>query len=172
GAVGVACSLGSALFAGLTYLINTSAADAISQSITKIDRQTATSRPSERPARTDAPRASALPRRTAGQALEVVGDEIAEQAADFLRSHGGPSERSHEDDRSHEADPPPAADPAETESAQVNPSERPCERERSDGDDEDPERTLTAQERRRMEGQRNRQRIAAYLYRDPDAQTA
>ncbi|MEE2055485.1 hypothetical protein Q8A49_33815, partial [Nocardiopsis umidischolae] len=42
GAVGVACSLGSALFAGLTYLINTSAADAISQSITKIDRQTAT----------------------------------------------------------------------------------------------------------------------------------
>ncbi|MEE2055471.1 helix-turn-helix domain-containing protein, partial [Nocardiopsis tropica] len=41
-----------------------------------------------------------------------------------------------------------------------------------DGDDEDPERTLTAQERRRMEGQRNRQRIAAYLYRDPDAQTA
>ncbi|MCK9873543.1 hypothetical protein MRI28_28650 [Nocardiopsis dassonvillei] len=176
GPVGAACSIGSALFAGLAYLINTSASAAITQSITKIDEQKAAS---ERPARTDTPRGNALPHRTAGEALEVVGEEIAEQAADYLRSHGHPSERSHDEDRSHEAetersheDTTPGNDGHDGGPGQVIPSERPCERDRSHGDDEATERALTAQERRRLEGIQNRRRVADFLYERPDAHTA
>lgn len=152
GPVGVACSLGSALFAGLTYLINTSAADAIKQSITKIDDE----RPSEQAASTDTPRASTLPRRTPGDGLEEVGEAIADEASDWLRSHGAPSEhpRSHEDDESTE----------ESEESQVSPSDQ--DRSHGDGD-----RPLTAQERRRLEGVRNRERVADFLYEHPDALT-
>jgi len=153
GPVGVACSLGSALFAGLTYLINTSAADAIKQSITKIDDD---ERPSEQAASTDTPRASTLPRRTPGDGLEEVGEAIADEASDWLRSHGAPSEhpRSHEDDESTE----------ESEESQVSPSDQ--DRSHGDGD-----RPLTAQERRRLEGVRNRERVADFLYEHPDALT-
>src|SRR5699024_4666177 len=153
GPVGVACSLGSALFAGLTYLINTSAADAIKQSITKIDDD---ERPSEQAASTDTPRASTLPRRTPGDGLEEVGEAIADAASDWLRSHGAPSEhpRSHEDDESTE----------ESEESQVSPSDQ--DRSHGDGD-----RPLTAQERRRLEGVRNRERVADFLYEHPDALT-
>ena len=186
GPVGAACSIGSALFAGLAYLINTSASAAIGQSIDKIDAANHTVTPSAEtpaapapePAPTDKPRLSTLPQRRSGDGLDVVGEAIAEGAADFLRSHGSPSERSHEEPRSHGApsersheNTPPRTNADETESAQVEPSERPCERERSHEDDEASERLLTAQERRRLEGQRNRQRIADYLYRDPDAHT-
>lgn len=152
GPVGVACSLGSALFAGLTYLINTSAADAIKQSITKIDDE----RPSEQAASTDTPRASTLPRRTPGDGLEEVGEAIADEASDWLRSHGAPSEhpRSHEDDESTE----------KSEESQVSPSDQ--DRSHGDGD-----RPLTAQERRRLEGVRNRERVADFLYEHPDALT-
>lgn len=154
GPVGVACSLGSALFAGLTYLINTSAADAIKQSITKIDDDD--ERPSEQAASTDTPRASTLPRRTPGDGLEEVGEAIADEASDWLRSHGAPSEhpRSHEDDESTE----------ESEESQVSPSDQ--DRSHGDGD-----RPLTAQERRRLEGVRNRERVADFLYEHPDALT-
>lgn len=159
GPVGVACSLGSALFAGLTYLINTSASDAIKQSITKID--TTKKEPSEQTAHTETPRASALPRRAPGDTLGEDGEALADDVAEFLRSHGTPSERSHEIDRSHgeiEA-------PDESEEGQVSPSERP----RSHGDTDRP---LTAQERRRLEGLKNRERVADFLYEHPDAHTA
>ena len=162
GPVGVACSLGSALFAGLTYLINTSAADAIKQSITKIDttKKEPSERTSEQTAHTDTPRASTLPRRTPGDGLEEVGEAIADEASDWLRSHGAPSERSHETGRSHEDD----ESTEESEESQVSPSEHP--RSHGDGD-----RPLTAQERRRLEGVRNRERVADFLYEHPDALT-
>ncbi|WP_017587632.1 hypothetical protein [Nocardiopsis ganjiahuensis] len=165
GPVGVACSVGSALFAGLTYLINTSASAAISQSIAKIDQhQTTDVRPSERPAHTEPARASAPLARPAGDGLEEVGEAIAEGASDWLRSHGNPSERSHGTDRSHgETDLPDVS-----EEPQVNPSERP----RSHEDDEASERLLTAQERRRLEGEKNRMAVARILRERPDALTA
>ena len=155
GLVGVACSLGSALFAGLTYLINTSAAAAIGQSITKIDKQ---KKETEQPARTDTPRASTPAHTDAGDGLDVVGEAIAEGAADFLRSHGTPSERLSEHPRSHGD----TEDHTETENGQVTPSDHP----RSHGDDDRP---LTAQERRRLEGLKNRERVADFLYEHPDA---
>ncbi|MEU3310882.1 hypothetical protein [Nocardiopsis sp. NPDC006832] len=153
GPVGVACSLGSALFAGLTYLINTSASDAIKQSITKID--TTKKEPSEQTAHTETPRASTLPRRAPGDTLGEDGEALADDVAEFLRSHGpGPSEhpRSHGEIEA----------PDESEEGQVSPSERP----RSHGDEDRP---LTAQERRRLEGLKNRERVADFLYEHPDA---
>lgn len=165
GPVGAACSVGSALFAGLTYLINTSASDAIKQSIIKIDKQKAASeRPSERPAHTDKPRLSAPAHPGAGDGLDVVGEAIAEGAADYLRSHGGPSERSHETARSHGENGPV---PTEEE-----PKVRASERSRSDEDDEISERALTAQERRRLEGEQNRRAVARILCERPDALTS
>lgn len=160
GLVGVACSLGSALFAGLTYLINTSAAAAIGQSITKIDetKKEPSERLSEQPAHTDTPRASTPAHTDAGDGLDVVGEAIAEGAADFLRSHGTPSERLSEHPRSHGD----TEDHTETENGQVIPSDHP----RSHGDEDRP---LTAQERRRLEGLKNRQRVQDFLYEHPDA---
>lgn len=155
GPVGVACSLGSALFAGLTYLINTSAASAIKQSIARIDE--VTERPSERPAHTEAPRPSESAVQPGGDGLDVVADAIVQGAKEHLRSHGARSERSHEE---------PAAQgeiefPEPIESAQVTPSDR----ERSD-------EPMTAQERRRIQGLENRRRVAEVLYERPDARTA
>ncbi len=166
GPVGVACSVGSALFAGLTYLINTSAAAAIGQSIDKIDQRKRTDvRPSERSAQTGSARASAPLERPSGDGLEEVGEAIAEGASDWLRSHGGPSERSHGTDRSH-GENHPTPDEANKE---VTASERPCERDRSHENVPDQDRPLTAQERRRLEGVKNRRRVEEVLYERPDA---
>lgn len=174
GPVGAACSIGSALFAGLAYLINTSASAAIGQSIREIDRlearQMAASEVSREPAHTDESRASGLPRRTAGDGLAVAGDVIADQAADYLRSHEDPSERptrSHGiEDRSHEGDGPDNNGTA-ADSQQVTPSKRPRTHEEAPA----PDRPLTAQERRRLEGEKNRRRVADFLSERPDAHT-
>ncbi|MEV2279220.1 hypothetical protein AB0I72_26945 [Nocardiopsis sp. NPDC049922] len=190
GPVGAACSIGSALFAGLAYLINTSASAAITQSIHQIDKEKRATVPSPgpaaapetEPARTDEPRASVPPRRRPGDGLEVVGEAIAEEAADYLRdhtrSHDGPSERSHDAPRSHGTGPdrshddtPANDDGADTASDKVTASERPCERDRSHGDDASTERVLTAQERRRLEGIENRRRVADFLSDRPGAPT-
>lgn len=162
GVVGVACSAGSALFAGLAYLINTTSAAAIGQSIAALNEKKEAPAPSERlseqPAHTDTPRASTPAHTDAGDGLDVVGEAIAEGAADFLRSHGTPSERLSEHPRLHGD----TEDHTETENGQVTPSDHP----RSHGDDNRP---LTAQERRRLEGLKNRERVADFLYEHPDA---
>ncbi|WP_017577205.1 hypothetical protein [Nocardiopsis kunsanensis] len=163
GPVGAACSVGSALFAGLTYLINTSASDAIKQSITKIDQaDTPPESPSERGAHTGTDRASTTSDPEPADGLDVVADALADQAADFLRSHESPSERSHGSDRSHGPD----ETPTQPESGQVGASERPWEQHRSHKAEPGP---LTAQERRRLEGLQNRKRVANFLYEHPDA---
>ena len=168
GVVGVACSAGSALFAGLAYLINTTSAAAIGQSIAALNEKkeapTPSERPSEQTAHTDTPRASTLPRRTPGDSLGEDGEALADAAAEFLRSHGTPSERPSEHPRPHgEIEPTPTED-----ESQVSPSER----DRSHEDDEASERLLTAQERRRLEGEQNRLRVARILSEQPDARTA
>lgn len=163
GPVGAACSVGSALFAGLTYLINTSASDAIKQSITKIDQaDTPPESPSERGAPPGTDGASITTAPEPGDGLDVVADALADQAADFLRSHESPSERSHESDRSHGPD----ETTDQPEFGQVGASERPWEQDRLHGAEQAP---LTAQERRRLEGLQNRKRVANFLYEHPDA---
>lgn len=166
GPVGAACSIGSALFAGLTYLINTSASDAIKQSITKIDEdRTAHESPSERgtPTGTEHARTPASTERSDG--LDVVADALADQAADFLRSHENPPERSHGNDRSHGSN----ESSTQPENGQAGASERPWERGRSHKANQAP---LTAQERRRLEGLRNRKRVSDFLSERPDATAA
>lgn len=167
GPVGAACSIGSALFAGLAYLINTSASAAIGQSIREIDRiearQTAASEVSQGPAHTDEPRPSALPRRRAGNGPAVVGDAIAEEASDYLRSHGSPSERPPERNRSH--------DETDEDDDRMESQVTSSERGRSHGYEKASERVLTAQERQRLEKQHRIRRIAEYLRAHPGAQT-
>ncbi|MEV2279354.1 hypothetical protein AB0I72_27635 [Nocardiopsis sp. NPDC049922] len=171
GPVGAVCSLGAAAFSAFAYLTAVTSADAITTNLGQIT-PTATL--------VDAsPHGESSPHSTVGEGPEVVRQEIAEEAADYLRSHTGPSERSHEEDCSHgttlvrshgdhrddDTDPDPG-------SGQVTPSERPSERSRSHEDDESTERVLTAQERRRLEGVRNRRRVAEFLSEHPTAQTA
>jgi hypothetical protein len=174
GPVGVVASLGSAAFSAMAYLVATTSAAAISALVARIDgraRITATEVPTGNEGREELPRRSDRDR----DALEVVGEEIAEQASDYLRSHGSPSERSHDNDRSHgtesersHGDTFDPDDRSGTESGEVTASERPSEHERSHGDD----RPLTAQERRRLEGVKNRRRVADFLYQRPNAHTA
>ncbi|MFE1399239.1 winged helix-turn-helix domain-containing protein [Nocardiopsis dassonvillei] len=179
GPVGAVASLGSAAFSLFAYLITVTSADAITAVMARITGATA-------PHHAESGQNEAIPappRHNPGDGLAVAGEAIAEEAADYLRdhhrSHGGPSERSHEEDRSHGDSPErshgqqdPVTVPPAPEPEQVIPSERPCERDRSHEDDESTERVLTAQERRRLEGERNRRRVADHLYRNPDAHTA
>ncbi|GAB3724475.1 hypothetical protein [Nocardiopsis oceani] len=165
GLIGAVCSVGAALFAWMAYLISVTGAEAVTQAVKRMDieaARAATLTATEVPAHTETPRASTLPRRTPGDGLEEVGEAIAEGAADFLRSHGDPSERSHETARSHGE----IESPADTEDTEVSPSEHPSERPRSHGEDDRP---LTAQEQRRLKGLENRRRVANHLYEHPDA---
>ena len=88
GPVGAITSAGSAAFAVMAYLVAVTSSDAITQLVGDIDRTTTVT---ETPA--DSEELEPLPRRSDRDrdALEVVGEEIAEKAADFLRhqDHGG-----------------------------------------------------------------------------------
>lgn len=85
GPVGAACSIGSGLFAGLAYLINTSAAATIMQAITKIDA--ATKKKDEKKG-VDAPAATPdgpLPRRRPrAEETSVADTGIGDRAAAWL----------------------------------------------------------------------------------------
>lgn len=88
GPVGAITSAGSAAFAVMAYLVAVTSSAAITQLVGDIDRTTTVT---ETPA--DSEELEPLPRRSNRDrdALEVVGEEIADQAADFLRhqDHGG-----------------------------------------------------------------------------------
>lgn len=96
GPVGAACSIGSALFAGLAYLINTSASATIGQAIAKIDEDTK----AKKKEKAGTPGGRSLPRQSerSGDALEVVGDAIAEEASDYLRRQGVTEETASPED--------------------------------------------------------------------------
>src|SRR5699024_8320880 len=94
-AVGAACSLGAAAFAWFAYLVSSTGAVAITQAVTRMDTQqrthttvTETLADNEDQEHEELP---PLPRRADRDrdAVEVVGEEIAQEAADFLRDHGG-----------------------------------------------------------------------------------
>ncbi|GLU49846.1 hypothetical protein [Nocardiopsis ansamitocini] len=168
GPVGAACSIGSALFAGLAYLINTSASAAITQSIHQIDHQNSAPTP---PARTDA-RTEPVPAPTAtGPAFEESVTQVSTSAVreieDYLSARASGAAPTAEPDRSHDD----TTTPHTEVSGQVGASERPCEHPAPTHGSEDSERVLTAQERRRLEGERNRASVAAYLAAHPNAHT-
>lgn len=79
GPVGAACSIGSALFAALAYLITTTSSDAIGQALVKIDRiERARTTPSATPG-------GVLPRRSASRAQESAPQGgVGEDAAAWL----------------------------------------------------------------------------------------
>ena len=88
GPVGAITSAGSAAFAVMAYLVAVTSSAAITQLVGDIDRTTTVT---EVPADDDNEDHEPLPRRADRDrdALEVVGEEIAQEAADFLRDHGG-----------------------------------------------------------------------------------
>lgn len=162
GPVGAVASLGAAAFSALAWLVATTSATATAALLRRIDQRTAT----EVTEVTEVDESSATP----GDALAVVGDAIADEAAEYLRrSHERPSD--HTGDRT---EPVPALTGAPTgapdESDQVSASDRMRSHD-SDEDTEDTERVLSAPERRRLEGERNRARVQAYLAVYPGAST-
>ncbi|MGW9558219.1 hypothetical protein ACWGSK_27390 [Nocardiopsis sp. NPDC055551] len=89
GPVGAITSAGSAAFAVMAYLVAVTSSAAITKLVGDIDRTTVT----EMPVDNEDQELPPLPRRADRDrdALEIVGEEIADQAADFLRhqDHGG-----------------------------------------------------------------------------------
>lgn len=86
GPVGAVCSIAAAAFAWMAYLISVTGAEAVTQAVARMDAETdrediEDQGDEELPRRADRDR----------DALEVVGEEIADQAAHFLRhqDHGG-----------------------------------------------------------------------------------
>lgn len=82
GPIGAVCSVGAALFAWLAYLVSVTGADAINQSVDRMDKQTKQT-PSPSVTVTEAPSERAA-RPEAGDGLEVVGESLAEEAQEYL----------------------------------------------------------------------------------------
>lgn len=100
GPVGAIASLGAAAFSAMAYLVATTSATAISALVGRIDA---------RAGHTAAPvNSEPLPRRSDRDALAVVGDAIAEEAADYLRREA----RRRGDDGGHRPVVPPGDDGA------------------------------------------------------------
>lgn len=99
GPVGAACSIGSALFAGLAYLINTSAAATIGQAIAKIDAATKKNGKKEEVATPAATPDGPLPRRRprteeTSVADTGIGDRAAAWLEEITAARQGVDERS------------------------------------------------------------------------------
>jgi len=174
GPVGAVTSLGSAAFAALAWLVATTAATATAALLNQIDQRTAT----EVTEVTEVDESSATP----GDALAVVGDALAEQAAAYLRAL--PERPDHTCDRVAESASDRAGEPSSgradeatsdragdhTGNLLVATSDRTSDRPADDVD----ERAVRAQgiaARRREEGRRNRRMVADYIAAHPDATT-
>jgi len=166
GPVGAVTSLGSAAFAALAWLVATTAATATAALLNQIDQRTA-------PAVDEADENDESSS-TVGDALAVVGDALAEQAAAYLRAL--PERPDHTSDRAGEPssdrtdEPTCDRDGDHTGNSLVATSDRASDRPADDAD----ERAARAREiaaRRREEGRRNRSRVAAYIAAHPDATT-
>src|SRR5690606_38923230 len=158
GPVGAVASLGSAAFAALAWLVATTAATATAALLARIDQRTAPV--------VDEADESNEPSSTVGDALAVVGDTLAEEAAAYLRAL--PERPDHTSDRADEATSDRAGD--HTGNTLVATSDRASSRPADDVD----ERAVRAQgiaARRREEGRRNRIRVADYIAAHPDATT-
>jgi len=174
GPVGAVTSLGSAAFAALAWLVATTAATATASLLDQIGQRTA---PVGGEADEDDESSS-----TVGDALAVVGDALAEQAAAYLRAL--PERPDHTCDRVAESASDRAGEPSSgrtdeatsdragghTGNTLVATSDRTSDRPADDVD----ERAVRAQgiaARRREEGRRNRRMVAAYIATHPNATT-
>lgn len=166
GPVGAVTSLGSAAFAALAWLVATTAATATAALLDQIDQRTS---PVVDEADENDESSSAV-----GDALAVVGDALAEEAAAYLRAL--PERPDHTCDRADESTSDRADESASdragdhTGNLLVATSDRISDRPADDVD----ERAARAQgiaARRREEGRRNRSRVAAYIAAHPDATT-
>src|SRR5690554_347936 len=154
GPVGAVTSLGSAAFAALAWLVATTAATATAALLDRIDQRTAPV--------VDEGGESDEPSSPPDDALAVVGDALAEEAAAYLRAL--PERPDHTSDRADEATSDRAGD--HTGNTLVATSDRASDRPADDVD----ERAVRAQgiaARRREEGRRNRRMVAAYIASRP-----
>jgi len=158
GPVGAVASLGAAAFSALAWLVATTSATATAALLDRIDQRTA---PVVDEAGESDESSSAV-----GDALAVVGDALAEQAAAYLRAL--PERPDHTSDRTDE----PASDRAtdHTGNSLVATSDRASDRPAGDVD-ERAARARAIAARRREEGRRNRRMVAAYIAAHPDATT-
>src|SRR5690606_37859576 len=158
GPVGAVTSLGAAAFSALAWLVATTAATATAALLDRIDQRTAPV--------VDEGGESDEPSSPPDDALAVVGDALAEEAAAYLRAL--PERPDHTSDRADEATSDRAGD--HTGNTLVATSDRASSRPADDVD----ERAVRAQgiaARRREEGRRNRIRVADYIAAHPDATT-
>ena len=166
GPVGAVTSLGSAAFAALAWLVATTAATATAALLDRIDQRTAPV--------VDEAGESDEPSPTVGDALAVVGDALAEQAAAYLRAL--PERPDHTSDRAGESTSDRADGPTcdrdgdHTGNLLVATSDRTSDRP-ADGVDERAVRAREIAARRREEGRRNRRMVADYIAAHPDATT-
>ena len=174
GPVGAVASLGAAAFSALAWLVATTSATATAALLNQIDQRTAPV--------VDEAGESDEPSSTPGDALAVVGDALAEEAAAYLRAL--PERPDHTCDRvdestsDREGEPPSGRTDEPTcdrdgdhkGNSLVATSDRASDRPAGDVD----ERAVRARAiaaRRREEGRRNRSRVAAYIAAHPDATT-
>lgn len=178
GPVGAVTSLGSAAFAALAWLVATTAATATAALLNQID---------QRPAPVvDEADENDEPSPAAGDALAVVGDALAEQAAAYLRAL--PERPDHTCDRVDESTSDRAGEPSSgrtdestsdragdhTGNLLVATSDCPPGHtvdEAADSGDERAARARAIAARRREEGRRNRRMVADYIAAHPDATT-
>lgn len=148
GPVGAVASIGSAAFSAMAYLVATTSATAITSLLDRISRRTTTA--TEVP--TEGQGDDVLPRRSdrARDALEVVGEEIADQAADYLRTRSPRGDERGDDASS------PGGDDGET--GEIHPP--------NGGGDDAPAALEDAARRR---SQTARQRVEDYYRQHPDA---
>ncbi|MFE0270509.1 hypothetical protein ACFWZ7_26195 [Nocardiopsis alba] len=149
GPVGAVPSMGAAVFSAMAYLVATTSATAITSLLDRISRRTTTTA-TEVPAEDQGD--DVLPRRSdrARDALEVVGEEIADQAADYLRTRSPLGDERGDDASS------PGGDDGET--GEIHPS--------TGGGDDAPAALEDAARRR---SQTARQRVEDYYAKHPDA---
>lgn len=140
GPVGAVASIASAAFAWFAYLVAVTGSEAISQAVGRMDADQTTTTVTE----VTQDRQEAAPSQT-GDGLEEVGDALAEEAADYLRTTEDPQRGTTEDDRGDVAVIPRGDDGP---TGPIHPH--------SEGEDDEPPQTLAEAAKARSEDARQR----------------
>ena len=97
GPVGAVCSIAAALFAWMAYLVSVTGSEAIAQAVGRMDADQATTTVTE--VTEEQQEAAPTAPSEAGDGLEEVGDALAEEAADYLRTAEDPARGTTGDER-------------------------------------------------------------------------